>query len=147
MSAFSYDMKTAEEAPDSHWQFSSAFPKLRGAQNFSGGCRNQNRGGAKNLLCLAPVGKPWCSLPAFKNRRKRLPMTTIIGDLPPPPAHLSPSSRQWWMSTVEAFVLSSAARTAFQCSIPYRSGRSRDWIKSKNPAAPAVKREAEEDWR
>ena len=29
---------------------------------------------------------------------------------------------------------------------PYRSGRSPDWIKSKNPAAPAVKREAEEDW-
>ena len=29
---------------------------------------------------------------------------------------------------------------------PYRSGRSRDWIKMKNPAAPAVKREAEEDW-
>ena len=28
----------------------------------------------------------------------------------------------------------------------YRSGRSLDWIKSKNPAAPAVKREAEEDW-
>jgi hypothetical protein len=29
---------------------------------------------------------------------------------------------------------------------PYRSGRSRHWIKSKNPDAPAVKREAEEDW-
>jgi ATP-dependent DNA ligase len=29
---------------------------------------------------------------------------------------------------------------------PYRSGRSRQWVKSKNPAAPAVKREAEEDW-
>jgi ATP-dependent DNA ligase len=28
----------------------------------------------------------------------------------------------------------------------YRSGRSRDWVKMKNPAAPAVKREAEEDW-
>ena len=28
----------------------------------------------------------------------------------------------------------------------YRSGRSPDWIKSKNPHAPAVKREAEEDW-
>jgi ATP-dependent DNA ligase len=28
----------------------------------------------------------------------------------------------------------------------YRSGRSPDWIKSKNPQAPAVKREAEEDW-
>jgi bifunctional non-homologous end joining protein LigD len=30
---------------------------------------------------------------------------------------------------------------------PYRSGRSPDWIKLKNPKAPAVKREAEEDWR
>jgi len=28
----------------------------------------------------------------------------------------------------------------------YRSGRPRDWIKLKNPNAPAVKREAEEDW-
>jgi hypothetical protein len=29
---------------------------------------------------------------------------------------------------------------------PYRSGRSKDWLKFKNPDAPAVKREAEEDW-
>src|SRR5262249_17952434 len=29
---------------------------------------------------------------------------------------------------------------------PYRSGRSPDWVKMKNPDAPAVKREAEEDW-
>ena len=29
---------------------------------------------------------------------------------------------------------------------PYRSGRSPDWLKMKNPNAPAVKREAEEDW-
>ena len=28
----------------------------------------------------------------------------------------------------------------------YRSGRSPDWIKCKNPDSPAVKREAEEDW-
>ena len=28
----------------------------------------------------------------------------------------------------------------------YRSGRTPDWLKFKNPAAPAVKREAEEDW-
>jgi bifunctional non-homologous end joining protein LigD len=28
----------------------------------------------------------------------------------------------------------------------YRSGRSHNWVKIKNPAAPAVKREAEEDW-
>jgi bifunctional non-homologous end joining protein LigD len=28
----------------------------------------------------------------------------------------------------------------------YRSGRSPDWLKFKNPDAPAAKREAEEDW-
>ena len=28
----------------------------------------------------------------------------------------------------------------------YRSGRTKDWLKFKNPEAPAVKREAEEDW-
>ena len=29
----------------------------------------------------------------------------------------------------------------------YRSGRSKHWLKVKNPAAPAVRREAEEQWR
>ena len=29
---------------------------------------------------------------------------------------------------------------------PYRSGRVDCWVKVKNPAAPAVRREAEEDW-
>ena len=29
---------------------------------------------------------------------------------------------------------------------PYCSGRSAHWVKVKNPNAPAVKREAEEDW-
>jgi bifunctional non-homologous end joining protein LigD len=29
----------------------------------------------------------------------------------------------------------------------YVPGRSRDWLKAKNPEAPAVKREAEEEWR
>jgi bifunctional non-homologous end joining protein LigD len=29
----------------------------------------------------------------------------------------------------------------------YRAGRSAHWLKVKNPAAPAVKREAEEEWR
>ena len=28
----------------------------------------------------------------------------------------------------------------------YRSGRTTDWLKMKNPAAPAVTREAEGDW-
>jgi len=29
---------------------------------------------------------------------------------------------------------------------PYRSGRSPNWLKSKNPACEAVRREEEEDW-
>jgi bifunctional non-homologous end joining protein LigD len=29
---------------------------------------------------------------------------------------------------------------------PYRAGRVDHWLKIKNPAAPAVRREAEEDW-
>jgi len=29
---------------------------------------------------------------------------------------------------------------------PYRSGWFKDWLKFKNTAAPAVKREAEEEW-
>lgn len=33
-----------------------------------------------------------------------------------------------------------------QLGSPYRSGRTDHWLKIKNPAAPAVKREAEEDW-
>jgi len=28
----------------------------------------------------------------------------------------------------------------------YRSGRSPDWLKSKNPTCEAVRREEEEDW-
>jgi len=41
---------------------------------------------------------------------------------------------------------SAAATRAVRLGSPYISGHSRQWIKSKNPAAPAVKREAEEDW-
>jgi ATP-dependent DNA ligase len=29
---------------------------------------------------------------------------------------------------------------------PYRSGRSKDWLKCKSPTSEAVRREAEEDW-
>jgi len=34
-----------------------------------------------------------------------------------------------------------------QLGSPYRPGRADVWVKIKNPAAPAVKREAEEEWR
>ena len=39
-------------------------------------------------------------------------------------------------------LMSISMRTA----LLYTSGRTKHWIKIKNPKAPAVKREAEEDW-
>jgi hypothetical protein len=30
---------------------------------------------------------------------------------------------------------------------PYRSGPSKAWVKAKNPASDAVRREREEEWR
>ena len=30
---------------------------------------------------------------------------------------------------------------------PYRSGPSKEWLKSKNPASEAVRRKREEEWR
>ena len=39
-----------------------------------------------------------------------------------------------------------AGQVSKRLGSPYRSGRSRRWVKSKNPKHPAVKREAEEEW-
>jgi Pentapeptide repeats (8 copies) len=41
--------------------------------------------------------------------------------------------------------LSGAGNVRIAC-LPYRSGRSPDWPKMKNPEAPAKKREAEDEW-
>ena len=38
------------------------------------------------------------------------------------------------------------AAPGFRFNSVYRSGRSPDWLKMKNSDAPAMKREAEEDW-
>jgi hypothetical protein len=40
-----------------------------------------------------------------------------------------------------------AATAGHEARALYRSGRSRRWLKIKNPAAPAVRRDAEEEWR
>jgi bifunctional non-homologous end joining protein LigD len=64
---------------------------------------------------------------------------------------MKPSVIVWDLETVPDL-------SGFQCKMglegivskrkdsPYHSGRSPHWIKSKNPTAPAVRREAEEDW-
>jgi bifunctional non-homologous end joining protein LigD len=40
-----------------------------------------------------------------------------------------------------------ACKLGLEGIVSNRFGRSPDWLKMKNPDAPAVKREAEEDWR
>jgi hypothetical protein len=52
--------------------------------------------------------------------------------------------RKSWLFIVAGVLAGTAGAGAVPS--PYRSGRSRDWLKLKNPDAPAVKREAEEDW-
>jgi bifunctional non-homologous end joining protein LigD len=46
----------------------------------------------------------------------------------------------------QAFMLGCEGIVSKRLGSPYRSGRSKHWLKVKNPAAPAVGREAEEDW-
>lgn len=46
----------------------------------------------------------------------------------------------------QACVLGCEGVVSKRLGLPYRPGRNDCWIKVKNPAAPAAKREAEEDW-
>jgi hypothetical protein len=57
----------------------------------------------------------------------------------PPDCHADPTTQHgtWFLSGREGIVSKRST---------YRFGRSPDWLKFKNPEAPAVKREAEEDW-
>ena len=45
-----------------------------------------------------------------------------------------------------ACVLGCEGIVSKQLGSPYRPGRQDYWVKVKNPDAPAVRREAEEDW-
>ena len=42
-----------------------------------------------------------------------------------------------WVWSITSIIPAFSART---------TGRTKDWLQFKNPAAPAVRREAEEDW-
>ena len=69
--------------------------------------------------------------------QRTLPAGFIAPCLPTKTDRL-PSGSQW-LHGLEGIV-------SKQKDSPYRSGRSPDWLKIKNSNAPAVKREAEEDW-
>jgi hypothetical protein len=57
----------------------------------------------------------------------------------------SPAAGKCYTITISLGASGGVCR-AGACASAYRSGRSPDWLKMKNLAAPAVKREAEEDW-
>jgi bifunctional non-homologous end joining protein LigD len=63
-------------------------------------------------------------------------------------ASLSMSSSPATVRSSIATLAGSAARvsSAKRLGSPYRGGRFAHWVKVKNPNAPAVKREAEQDW-
>jgi ATP-dependent DNA ligase len=50
------------------------------------------------------------------------------------------------METIKGIYISAQGIVSKRLGSRYRSGRSKDWLKFKNPDAPAVKREAEEEW-
>jgi hypothetical protein len=61
-------------------------------------------------------------------------------------------SRRWVQKDQRSGRTHRRVRRGWKASSPMRlgsryvSGRTRDWLKMKNPDAPVVKREAEEDW-
>ena len=73
-------------------------------------------------------------------------------------AHTLLAQNDWHGVGVDALVRSQLAPYKHACALgcegivserlgsPYKSGRSAHWVKVKNPVAPAVRREAEEDW-
>ena len=63
-------------------------------------------------------------------------------------AHASIVFNRHFEETVyrEACALGCEGIVSKRLGSPYKSGRSAHWLKVKNPAAPAVRREAEEDW-
>jgi hypothetical protein len=50
--------------------------------------------------------------------------------------------KKLWSNIVQALF----PRSPWRIGSAYRSGRAVCWVKVKNPAAPAARREAEEDW-
>ena len=67
-------------------------------------------------------------------------------------AHVQQDNRYEYISETGDVVFRHACKLGLEGIVskrlgsPYRSGRSRYWVKSKNQQHPASKREAEEDW-
>jgi hypothetical protein len=59
---------------------------------------------------------------------------------------LNETSKRTERSCIARRANSAAKIVSKRLGSPHRAGRSAHWVKVKNPKAPAVNREAEEDW-
>ena len=68
--------------------------------------------------------------------------------MPPPDCHDDPTTQHgaWFLSERHVCKLGIEGIVSKRLGSRYRSGRTSDWLKFKNPVAPAVRREAEEGW-
>ena len=72
----------------------------------------------------------------------------IVSEVMPPPTAMTTQRSTWnWVPFESAWLPARHRRPRLQAvgfALPLRSHQ--DWLKFKNPEAPAVKREAEEEW-
>jgi ATP-dependent DNA ligase len=112
--------------------------------------RSDCREGAR--LTGRSAATSWRRLEVDTSSRQRLFPSGFIAPCLPTKARKLPSG-DLWLHEIKHDGFRIIAREDGERGIvskrkgsPYRSGRSPDWLKMKNPACAAVKREEEEDW-
>ena len=111
--------------------------------------RSKRRGPEAVLVCLRPVAARRCRpVQLAADRAQAAGSARLLGWASGKPS-ISMSMWQDDGPTVFRHVCRMGLEgiVSKRIDAPYRSGPSRTWLKSKNPASEAVRREREEDWR
>ena len=96
--------------------------------------------------CLGPHRTDWLKRPPRSAQTKAPPGATGLAAKGLPARGLGARGQARLLKTPSRRV-GCTAQGQRRLGSRYRSGRSPDWLQFRNPDAPAVKREAEEDWR
>ena len=97
-----------------------------------------------NVARLALLGAALRDLPLLERKQR---LARLLGRAKRQAIHFS---EHWQMTARPCSGTSAAWAWRASCrsvDAPYRSGPSKTWLKSKNPASEAVRREREEEWR
>lgn len=108
--------------------------------------RNYGRGGAATLCAFDLIEIDGLDLTGQPIEDRKAALKRLLGKSHPGIAYNRHFDVEGSIVFHHACKLGCEGIVSKRLGSPYRSGRSADWIKVKNPAAPAVKREAEEDW-